>query len=256
MALSMAAKLLAAGVVIAAAGLFYTGFYSLNLPQRATPAQQGGPQKVTRNVQRVIVIGSGLAGTAAALAAAEAGAAEVLVLEKEARPGGNSMKASSGINALSPDQGDTAKAFREDTLKSGGGLSSTQLVDALVVSRPARSWAAPSATQGSLLWIGSAPWTAAVCGRRGRPPLCLLLPPPPQPPPNRPSAPPHQPPLQGDSEDAVSWLEGQGVDLSGWVQLGGHSKKRTHTSTKGPVGVSIMKVGRRDGALLPAACVC
>ena len=46
---------------------------------------------------------------------------------------------------------------------------------------------------------------------------------------------------QADSRDAVGWLEGQGIDLSGLVQLGGHSKKRTHTSSRGPVGFSIMK---------------
>ncbi len=47
--------------------------------------------------------------------------------------------------------------------------------------------------------------------------------------------------LQADSRDAVGWLEGQGIDLSGLVQLGGHSRKRTHTSARGPVGFSIMK---------------
>lgn len=60
---------------------------------------------------------------------------------------------------------------------------------------------------------------------------------------HRPCAPPLRTPalLQADSRDAVGWLEGQGIDLSGLVQLGGHSKKRTHTSSRGPVGFSIMK---------------
>ena len=49
------------------------------------------------------------------------------------------------------------------------------------------------------------------------------------------------PPLQGDSQAAVGWLQSQGIDLSGLVQLGGHTRKRTHTSTRGPVGFSIMK---------------
>ena len=48
-------------------------------------------------------------------------------------------------------------------------------------------------------------------------------------------------PLQGDSQVTVGWLESQGIDLSGLVQLGGHTRKRTHTSTRGPVGFSIMK---------------
>ncbi len=53
------------------------------------------------------------------------------------RAGGNSMKASSGINALAPEQSDSPEAFRDDTLRSGGGLSVPELVDTLVVRRPA-----------------------------------------------------------------------------------------------------------------------
>ncbi len=47
--------------------------------------------------------------------------------------------------------------------------------------------------------------------------------------------------MQGDSQAALSWLESQGVELSGRVQLGGHSRKRTHTSARGPVGFAVMK---------------
>ena len=86
---------------------------------------------------RLIVVGSGLGGTSAALAAAQGDPGlEVVVLEKEAKPGGNSLKASSGINALTPEAGDSADAFREDTTRSGGGLSRPELVSTLVV-RPA-----------------------------------------------------------------------------------------------------------------------
>lgn len=83
---------------------------------------------------RLIIVGSGLGGTTAALTAAQADPnLEIVVLEKEAKPGGNSVKASSGINALTPEQGDTAEAFRKDTTKSGGGLSRPELVNVLVV---------------------------------------------------------------------------------------------------------------------------
>lgn len=129
--LGMPAKITAVCALICAAVLFYTGLlYSLPRP---SPSMTG--QMMARHAPRIIVVGSGLAGTAAALAAAEAAGpqTQVVVLEKEARPGGNSMKASSGINALAPDQGDAAAVFREDTLKSGGGLSVPELVDTLVV---------------------------------------------------------------------------------------------------------------------------
>lgn len=127
--LGMIAKLLAICALCAAAGLFYIGTYHL-FPEPTTE-----PGLMQRHMHRIVVLGSGLAGTTAALAAADAaaGSAEVVVLEKEPRMGGNSMKASSGINALSPDQGDSAEAFREDTLRSGGGLSVPELVDTLVV---------------------------------------------------------------------------------------------------------------------------
>ena len=128
-ALGMHAKLLALCIAFAAAGFFYTT--NNQLPAVTTTM----PGLITRQASRVIVVGSGLAGTAAALEAADAAGPniKVVVLEKEPRTGGNSMKASSGINALTPEQGDTAEDFRQDTVKSGGGLSAPELVDALVV---------------------------------------------------------------------------------------------------------------------------
>ena len=127
--IGMHAKLLAVCVLLAAAGLLYTGTFI------QLPSPTGIPGMTAQHPRRIVVVGSGLAGTAAALAAAESAGpdVEVVVLEKEARAGGNSMKASSGINALTPDQGDAAEAFREDTLRSGGGLSAPELVDTLVV---------------------------------------------------------------------------------------------------------------------------
>ncbi len=49
-------------------------------------------------------------------------------------------------------------------------------------------------------------------------------------------------PEQDSSQGAISWLESAGVNLSGVVQLGGHTKKRTHHNPSGPnVGFAIMK---------------
>eukprot|EP00889_Picochlorum_renovo_P003387 jgi/Picre1/30417/NNA_005781.t1 len=78
----------------------------------------------------VVVVGSGSAGLSAAVHAAEvAPSARILVLEKAVTVGGNSAKASSGMNAL--DYGTDEKAMRafvDDVKRSGGGLSDEGLV--------------------------------------------------------------------------------------------------------------------------------
>lgn len=87
---------------------------------KAMSGQQGAPPASAR----VVVVGGGLAGLTAALTAAEQLAAangtasggangsgvyevDVLVVEKMPRLGGNSAKASSGMNALNPQGGDS-----------------------------------------------------------------------------------------------------------------------------------------------------
>jgi succinate dehydrogenase/fumarate reductase flavoprotein subunit len=57
-------------------------------------------------------------------------ALQIILLEKEPKLGGNSAKASSGINcAISSDD---HSVFAKDTLKSGGGLSEEKLVQVFV----------------------------------------------------------------------------------------------------------------------------
>lgn len=82
----------------------------------------------------LVVVGSGSAGLSAAVHAAEAApSARILVLEKAATVGGNSAKASSGMNALDDGTDEKAmKAFVDDVKRSGGGLSDEGLVDVLV----------------------------------------------------------------------------------------------------------------------------
>lgn len=85
----------------------------------------------------VIVVGGGLAGMSAALSAVEAGA-HVIIVEKEKRVGGNSGKATSGINgagtAVQKSLGveDSEELFIEDTMVSGQGRSTKELVKKLV----------------------------------------------------------------------------------------------------------------------------
>lgn len=94
--------------------------------------------------RQVIVIGSGLAGLSAAIEAYRAGA-QVTIFEKEAKIGGNSLCASSGINGVgTPAQEhdniqDAVPFFIDDTIKSGGGYSQKELVHVLV-ERSADAW--------------------------------------------------------------------------------------------------------------------
>lgn len=82
-----------------------------------------------------IVVGSGLAGLTASLELSTRGLS-VALIEKTDKLGGNSAKASSGINGVPTrfqeiGNGDTAKIFYEDTVASGKGLSDEKLVQIL-----------------------------------------------------------------------------------------------------------------------------
>ncbi|GMI06458.1 hypothetical protein TrVE_jg1428 [Triparma verrucosa] len=81
-----------------------------------------------------IVVGTGLAGLSAALTVLDNGGTVTLV-EKEARMGGNSAKASSGINACCPFNdtlGDSRELFKEDTTRSAGKQAQPDLIQVLV----------------------------------------------------------------------------------------------------------------------------
>lgn len=91
----------------------------------------------TRDVDtQVIIVGGGLAGLSAAIEASRHGA-KVTIVEKEKSLGGNSAKATSGINGAESkpqrDKGinDSVDTFMKDTLSSGDGLSNPALVNIL-----------------------------------------------------------------------------------------------------------------------------
>lgn len=86
----------------------------------------------------VVVVGAGAAGLSAAIAAREAGAGRVLVLEKKAFAGGHCIKATGHINALDPEgqakagRVDTSERFFEDTFLGGDRRADPQLVRTMV----------------------------------------------------------------------------------------------------------------------------
>ncbi len=94
----------------------------------------------------VLVIGSGVAGCSAAIAAAEAGAASVVVLAKDAADFTATDHAQGGVAAaLGPD--DSIERHLADTLAAGAGLCEEAAVRKLVADGPGRvrqliSWGA------------------------------------------------------------------------------------------------------------------
>ncbi|MCF0253939.1 MAG: flavocytochrome c [Duodenibacillus sp.] len=84
----------------------------------------------------VVVIGAGGAGMAAAVTAHDAGA-KVVILEKMAFPGGNTIRATGGINAAeTPQQAklgikDAVETMYKDTMKGGRNLNNPELVKVL-----------------------------------------------------------------------------------------------------------------------------
>jgi len=81
-----------------------------------------------------IVVGSGLAGLAASLNILDRGGT-VVILEKEHLVGGNSNKASSGINGICPHNEtchDSVETFRNDTIRSAGAVVDLDLIDVLI----------------------------------------------------------------------------------------------------------------------------
>ncbi|ORZ23972.1 FAD binding domain-containing protein [Absidia repens] len=95
----------------------------------------------------IAIVGGGLAGLSAALEAFDqankhkthATPPKIILLEKEKNIGGNSMKASSGINAVEPKNNDTMDDFYQDTIQAGHGQP--ELVRKLVQESPsALAW--------------------------------------------------------------------------------------------------------------------
>lgn len=80
----------------------------------------------------VLVVGSGAAGLCAGVAALEAGARRVLLLEKRPWAGGHAIVSSGSLNALSDAFGDSAERFFRDTYEAGGRVADEKLVRTMV----------------------------------------------------------------------------------------------------------------------------
>lgn len=104
-------------------------------PKKFLKLSQYITNTAVREKPDAIIVGSGLAGMAAALNILDRGG-HVILIEKEHLLGGNSNKASSGINACCPDNdglgSDSIEIFRNDTIRSAGSSVRLDLIDVLV----------------------------------------------------------------------------------------------------------------------------
>lgn len=110
-------------------------------PQPLPPKSPNSPMPAADPAadQCIIIIGGGLAGLTAAHAALEAGG-RVVLLDKKPRLGGNSIKASSGINGVPSDAQaahnipDTVESFVKDSTASAAHLARPDLIETLASS--------------------------------------------------------------------------------------------------------------------------
>ncbi|KAI6191350.1 FAD-binding-2 domain-containing protein [Aphelenchoides bicaudatus] len=99
---------------------------------------EGLTSKAPKHDEPVIVVGGGLAGLTATISALEHGASKVYLVDKEKDIGGNSAKATSGINACNTAAQEAAGVkdspdkFYTDTMTAGDRENEPGLVDVLV----------------------------------------------------------------------------------------------------------------------------
>ncbi|SFU16566.1 fumarate reductase flavoprotein subunit [Kosakonia arachidis] len=107
---------------------------------KARVAEEGGDVTAVKNYD-VVVVGSGGAGLAAAIQAHDEGAS-VLIVEKMPTIGGNTIKASAGMNAAETRfqrvKGiqDSKELFFAETLKGGGNKNNPELLRRFVENAP------------------------------------------------------------------------------------------------------------------------
>lgn len=125
----------------------------INIDTTTTPAQNGGAAvdgKSGASVKMeadIVVIGAGGAGMTAAIEAMQNGAKNVVIVEKMPITGGNTVRATGGLNAAATKYQeadgieDSVELFIEDTMKGGKNLNDPELVKVLAEnSKDAVDW--------------------------------------------------------------------------------------------------------------------
>ncbi len=171
---------------------------------------QGEDQELTADV---VVIGAGGAGMISAMEAADAGKS-VIVVESQAMAGGNSVRATGGMNAAKTEYQDSNE-FGEDagvekTLKSAEeNYSDNETIAALAATVREQYEAYKANPEGYFDSVELYELDTLVGGSGLNDPELVKT-------------------LCEDSEDAIDWLDQNGVTLHNVAQFGGASVKRIH----------------------------
>jgi len=128
----------AAAAVIALSGPIYTSLDKSGKKNVQEAAAEGPSEKKEKEKQAdIVIIGAGGAGMTAAVEAVQKGATNLVVLEKMPITGGNTVRATGGLNAAeTPYQKsegieDSIELFVEDTMKGGKNLNDPKLVQVM-----------------------------------------------------------------------------------------------------------------------------
>lgn len=138
--IGIAAMAAAAAAVIVLSGPLYTSLDKSGKKNVQEAAVEGIPESEVKADEKqadIVIIGAGGAGMTAAVEAAQKGATNLVVLEKMPITGGNTVRATGGLNAAeTPYQEaegieDSVELFVEDTMKGGKNLNDPKLVQVM-----------------------------------------------------------------------------------------------------------------------------
>lgn len=138
--IGIAAMAAAAAAVIVLSGPLYTSLDKSgkkDVQEAAVEGIPGSEGKADEKQADIVIIGAGGAGMTAAVEASQKGATNLIVLEKMPITGGNTVRATGGLNAAeTPYQKndeieDSIELFVEDTMKGGKNLNDPKLVQVM-----------------------------------------------------------------------------------------------------------------------------
>lgn len=200
---SSQATLDAAAAALTAAGL--------NADDFKTEVGAGDAEDIVKDAD-IVIVGAGGAGMTAAIAAADAGKS-VVIIESQALVGGNSVRATGGLNAAETDEQDSNEfgeaAGVEKMLESAKAYADNEAITELAAT-VAQQWADYQANpEGYFDSVELMELDTLVGGKGVNDPALVEV-------------------LCENSADAIDWLESIGAPMPSVGSFGGASVKRIH----------------------------